>query len=49
MRLFNDIIDLGIDNEKTLNMINFFVYLHLIAFFLLIAIIIKGFKDQTDV
>ena len=50
MRLFNDIIDLGIDNDKTLNMINFIVYIHLIAFFLLFAIIIKGsFKSEADV
>ena len=42
MRLFNDIIDLGITNEKHLNLINFFVYVHLIAFLCLLGIIMRG-------
>lgn len=50
MRLFNDIIDLGITNEKHLNMINFFVYVHLIAFCCLFGIIMKGaFKTENEV
>ena len=50
MRLFNDIIDLGITNEKHLNLINFFVYVHLIAFLCLFGIIMKSaFKTENEV
>ena len=50
MRLFNDIIDLGITNEKHLNLINFFVYVHLIAFLCLLGIILRGaLKTENDV
>ena len=50
MRLFNDIIDLGVTNENHLNIINFFVYAHLIGFILLFGIILKGaFKSDADV
>lgn len=50
MRLFNDIIDLGITNEKHLNIINFFVIAHLFAFVILFGIILKGaFKSDADV
>ena len=50
MRLFNDIIDLGITNEKHLNLINFFVYVHLIAFLCLLGIIMRGaLRTENDV
>ena len=50
MRIFNDIIDLGVTNEKHLAIINFFVIAHLIAFVLLFGIIVKGaFKSENDV
>ena len=50
MRLFNDIIDLGVTDEKHLNIINFFVYIHLIAFVILFIIILRGaFKSENDV
>ena len=50
MRLFNDIIDLGVTDEKHLNIINFFVIIHLIAFFILFVIIVRGaFKSENEV
>ena len=50
MRLFNDIIDLGITKEKHLNLINFFVYVHLIAFLCLLGIILRGsLRTENDV
>ena len=41
MRFFNDIFDLGLRDERALNIINFFVIFHLILFFLLLGWVIK--------
>ena len=41
MRFFNDIFDLGIRDELALNIINFFVFFHLILFILLLGYVIK--------
>ena len=37
MRLFNDIIDLGIYNESALMILNFAVIVHLLLFFVLLS------------
>ena len=41
MRFFNDVFDLGIRDERALNIINFFVFFHLILFILLLGYVVK--------
>ena len=56
MRFFNDVFDLGITDERSLNIINFFVIFHLVLFVLLFGYVIKqglrgdvqAFGDEVD-
>ena len=41
MRFFNDVFDLGIRDERALNIINFFVLFHLILFIRLLGYVVK--------
>ena len=55
-RFFNDVFDLGVKDERALTIINFFVFFHLILFFLLLGWVIytamrgekEAFNDQVD-
>ena len=56
MRFFNDVFDLGVRDERSLNIINFFVVFHLLCFFALMGWVImmacrgseKAFGDEVD-
>ena len=39
-RFFNDVFDLGIRDERALTIINFFVFFHLVLFFMLLGWVI---------
>ena len=41
MRFFNDVFDLGVRDERALNIINFFVLFHLFLFCCLLAYVIR--------
>ena len=41
MRFFNDVFDLGIKDERALNIINFFFFFHLVLFVLVFGYAIK--------
>ena len=55
-RFFNDVFDLGITDERSLNIINFFVVFHFILFVVLFGYVIKqavrgeaeAFGDEVD-
>ena len=55
-RFFNDVFDLGIRDERALTIINFFVFFHLVLFFLLLGWVIytavrgekQAFQDQVN-
>ena len=54
-RFFNDVFDLGIRDERALTIINFFVFFHLVLFFMLLGWVIytavrgekEAFQDQV--
>ena len=48
-RFFNDVFDLGIRDERSLTIINFFVFFHLLLFFMLVGwVIYTAFKGEKQ-
>jgi|LakMenEpi03Aug12_release.lakeMendotaPanAssembly.Ray.scaffolds.fasta_scaffold139542_3 hypothetical protein len=42
MRLFNDIVDIGMENGWVLDLVNILVVAHLIGFLILLTVIVRG-------
>ena len=48
-RFFNDVFDLGIRDERSLNIINFFVIFHFVLFCLMFCYVLKqGLRGEKE-
>jgi hypothetical protein len=49
MKLFNDVFDIGMDDNWVLDLVNVLVISHFIGFLVLLGVIVKGcFKSEQD-
>jgi hypothetical protein len=49
MKLFNDVFDIGMEDNWVLDLVNVLVISHFIGFLVLLTVILKGcFKSEQD-
>ena len=48
MKLFNDIIDLGMEDDWILDLVNVLVILHLLGFFVMLIVIFIGCRKSEQ-